>query len=708
MLMRFFPFLSLLKRYNLIALRFDAIAGLTVALVLIPQSMAYAQLAGLPPYYGLYASFLPPMIAALFGSSRQLATGPVAVVSLMTAVALGPLAIAGSEGYVTYAILLALMVGTVQFLLGVLRLGVVVNFLSHPVVNGFTNAAAIIIASSQLSKLFGVDADNADHYYETIVQIIREASHYTHWPTLLMGTFAFVVMYVLKRIAPKIPNVLVAVGLTTIISWAIDFEHNTEVPVSAILSTKATDMIEKFNRTIEAISPLTEKRTRATKTIDDAKRGSDVIKVLEAERDADVITLQIEVYKSEAALWRKQLRRLLLRGVKQPDGTLRFYLADEVPVGAKTDGRDWRLKVGNRPLKTDRILLSGGGEVIGVIPPGLPSFTMPKIDVSVVLHLLPFAAIISLLGFMEAISIAKAMAAKTGQRLDPNQELIGQGLANLCGAIGKSYPTSGSFSRSAVNLQSGALTGLSSVFTSLAVVVVLMFFTRALYHLPQPVLAAIIMMAVVGLVNVSGFVHAWQAKWYDGVISIITFVCTLGFAPHLDRGILAGVVLSLGVFLYKSMRPTVATLAKYEDQSFRNCKTFGLKECAHIAMIRFDGPLFFANASYLEDKIMELMRAKAWLKHIIIVSNGINDIDASGEETLSLLVDRVRSAGVDISMSGVNESVMEVLKRTFFREKIGEDHIYPTMEKAINAIYGPTHSGGYEEICPLITVCRVA
>ena len=708
MLMRFFPFLSLLKRYNLIALRFDAIAGLTVALVLIPQSMAYAQLAGLPPYYGLYASFLPPMIAALFGSSRQLATGPVAVVSLMTAVALGPLAIAGSEGYVTYAILLALMVGTVQFLLGVLRLGVVVNFLSHPVVNGFTNAAAIIIASSQLSKLFGVDADNADHYYETIVQIIREASHYTHWPTLLMGTFAFVVMYVLKRIAPKIPNVLVAVGLTTIISWAIDFEHNTEVPVSAILSTKATDMIEKFNRTIEAISPLTEKRTRATKTIDDAKRGSDVIKVLEAERDADVITLQIEVYKSEAALWRKQLRRLLLRGVKQPDGTLRFYLADEVPVGAKTDGRDWRLKVGNRPLKTDLILLSGGGEVIGVIPPGLPSFTMPKIDVSVVLHLLPFAAIISLLGFMEAISIAKAMAAKTGQRLDPNQELIGQGLANLCGAIGKSYPTSGSFSRSAVNLQSGALTGLSSVFTSLAVVVVLMFFTRALYHLPQPVLAAIIMMAVVGLVNVSGFVHAWQAKWYDGVISIITFVCTLGFAPHLDRGILAGVVLSLGVFLYKSMRPTVATLAKYEDQSFRNCKTFGLKECAHIAMIRFDGPLFFANASYLEDKIMELMRAKAWLKHIIIVSNGINDIDASGEETLSLLVDRVRSAGVDISMSGVNESVMEVLKRTFFREKIGEDHIYPTMEKAINAIYGPTHSGGYEEICPLITVCRVA
>ena len=707
MLVRFFPFLSLLRRYNLIVLRVDAVAGLTVALVLIPQSMAYAQLAGLPPYYGLYASFLPPMIAALFGSSRQLATGPVAVVSLMTSVALGPLATAGTEGYIAYAILLALMVGTVQFLLGVLRLGIVVNFLSHPVVNGFTNAAAIIIASSQLSKLFGVDADNADRYYETIVQIVREAFHYTHWPTFLMGTLAFVIMYVLKRLTPKLPNVLVAVGLTTVLSWATGFEHNAEVPVSAIVSTRATDMIEKFNRAIEAISPLAEKRTLATKTVDEAKRDSDAIKVLEAERDVDVLTLQIEVHKNEASLWRKQLRRLLLTGVEQPDGMLRFYPSDEVPAGAKTDGRYWRLKVGNRPLKTDRLLLSGGGEVIGVVPSGLPSFTMPKIDVTVFLHLLPFAAIISLLGFMEAISIAKAMAAKTGQRLDPNQELIGQGLANLCGAIGKSYPTSGSFSRSAVNLQSGAVTGFSSVFTSLAVVVVLLFFTRALYHLPQPVLAAIIMMAVVGLVNVSGFVHAWRAKWYDGVISIITFVCTLGFAPHLDRGILAGVALSLGVFLYKSMRPTVASLARYEDQSLRNCKTFGLKECEHIALIRFDGPLFFANASYLEDKIMELMRAKAWLKHIIIVSNGINDIDASGEETLSLLVDRVRSAGVDISMSGVNESVMEVLKRTFFREKIGEDHLYTTMEKAIHATYAATHSSGFEEICPLISVCRV-
>jgi anti-anti-sigma factor len=256
-----------------------------------------------------------------------------------------------------------------------------------------------------------------------------------------------------------------------------------------------------------------------------------------------------------------------------------------------------------------------------------------------------------------------------------------------------------------VNLQSGAITGLSSVFTSLAVVIVLLFFTPLLYHLPQSVLAAIIMMAVVGLINVSGFVHAWRAKWYDGVISIIAFICTLGFAPHLDRGIMVGVVLSLLVFLYKSMRPKIASLSRHEDQAFRCATTHALQECKYIAMVRFEGPLFFANSSYLEDKITEIMRNRKYLRHIIIVSNGINDIDASGEETLSLLVDRIRSAGVDVSLSGVNETVLEVLKRTYLREKIGEDHIFPTMEKAVALIHPKTHRDAWEELCPLLSAC---
>jgi MFS superfamily sulfate permease-like transporter len=213
------------------------------------------------------------------------------------------------------------------------------------------------------------------------------------------------------------------------------------------------------------------------------------------------------------------------------------------------------------------------------------------------------------------------------------------------------------------------------------------------------------MMAVIGLVNVSGFVHAWQAQWYDGLISIITFVCVLAFAPHLDKGIEIGVILSLFVFLYKSMRPGVASLARSEDQAFRCAETHGLKECEYIAMIRFDGPLFFANESYLEDEIMKIMKAKPNLRHIIIVSNGINDIDASGQETLTLLVDRIRSAGLDISVSGINETVMEVLKRTHFTEKIGEENIFPTMEKAIEKIYDQAHRQSEETVCPLKNVC---
>jgi MFS superfamily sulfate permease-like transporter len=306
---------------------------------------------------------------------------------------------------------------------------------------------------------------------------------------------------------------------------------------------------------------------------------------------------------------------------------------------------------------------------------------------------------------MEAISIAKAMAAKTGQRLDPNQELIGQGLANLLGAIGKSYPVSGSFSRSAVNLQAGAVTGFSSVFTSLAVVIMLLFLTPLLYHLPQSVLAAVIMMAVIGLLNVSGFIHAWKAQRADGIISVISFVSTLVFAPHLDKGIMVGVVLSLLVFLYKVMRPKVTTLARHEDQALRCVADHGLRECEYIALIRFDAPLFFANSSYLEDQVTERMQANRKLKHIVIVANGINDIDASGEETLSLLVDRIRSAGLDVSLSGVNESVMRVLRRTHLDAKIGEDHLFPTMERAIETIHPRTHEAGAEEECPLKTVC---
>jgi SulP family sulfate permease len=241
----------------------------------------------------------------------------------------------------------------------------------------------------------------------------------------------------------------------------------------------------------------------------------------------------------------------------------------------------------------------------------------------------------------------------------------------------------------------------------MAVVIVLLFFTPLLYHLPQAVLAAVIMMAVIGLLNVSGFIHAWKAQKYDGVISVLSFVCTLAFAPHLDKGIMIGVALSLSVFLYKSMKTKISFLARHEDKSLRCVETHGLQECEHIAVVQFEGPLFFANASYLEDSLRGIMQMKKNLKHFVIIANGINEMDASGEETLSLLVDRIRSAGVDISLSGVNESVLKVLRRTHLLEKIGQDHIYPTQEQAISALYAHTHKGTDEKECPLMDVCKI-
>lgn len=705
MLAKILPFVGWLKGYKFGDLRTDALSGLTVALVLIPQSMAYAQLAGLPSYYGLYASFIPPMLAALFGSSRQLQTGPVAVVSLMTSASLEPLATAGTEGYIAYAILLALLVGVFQLSLGILKLGLVVNFLSHPVVNGFTNAAAIIIASSQLSKMFGIYVDKAAHHYETIIRVVQAAFHYTHWPTLAMGIFAFAVMYGLKKIGPRLPNVLIAVVVATLISWATGFEHNAIVDITAISSTQTQELIRAFNKGVDSLPQLADERAAINMAMEEAESDGSRILALHAQHDANLISIKIEELKHETHEFRAKIRNLFFEGFEDSDGRMVFYPKGQVPPEFKGDGRTWRIKVGNRSLNEGKLLMMGGGAVVGVVPKGLPSLSVPKIDLKVMLHLLPFAAIISLLGFMEAISIAKAMAAKTGQRLDPNQELIGQGLANILGGIGKSYPVSGSFSRSAVNLQSGAVSGLSSVFTSLAVVIALLFFTPLLYHLPQAVLAAVIMMAVIGLVNASGFIHSWRVQWYDGVISIVSFMCTLIFAPHLDKGIIVGVGLSLMVFLYKSMRPTVTSLSLHEDNALRCSLAFRLKQCAYVDVVRFDAPLFFANSSYLEDQITERMMKKKKLKHIIIVANGMSDIDASGEEVLSLIVDRVRSAGIDISFSGINESVMAVFKRTHLLEKIGHDHIYLNKEDAIASVHEHAHQNDDKEVCPLKVVC---
>jgi len=705
MLRKVFPFVEWLKNSSLSSLKIDIVSGLTVALVLIPQSMAYAQLAGMPVQYGLYASFLPPVLAALFGSSRQLATGPVAIVSLMTSAALSPYATAGSSGFIAYAILLALIVGVFQLALGILRLGLVVNFLSHPVVNGFTNAGAIIIATSQLSKMFNVYVEDAEHHYETVYLVIKAALRYTHWPTLALGIAAFVIMYGLRRINRRIPYVLVAVAVTTVISWATGYENNVRVPLDTISSTDCRELIGRFNSAAKESVELAKTRAELTPSLTSAEEqyGRHSREAMEVKHECDLVDLRLSELKEMMARRRSAIRDYLFTAAIAPDGKKLYLPSGKLDEDLKGDGSTWRVKIGNSSVDEKAVVMMGGGSVVGSIPRGLPSFGFPRLDLNMLLKLLPIAAIISLLGFMEAISIAKAMAAKTGQRLDPNQELIGQGIANIMGAFTRSFPVSGSFSRSAVNIQSGALTGLSSVVTSITVAIVLLFFTPLLYYLPQSVLAAVIMMAVIGLINVSGFIHAWKAQWYDGLFSILTFLATLITAPHLDKGIIFGVLLSLGMFLYKSMRPKVVTLSMYEDSSFQSATDHGLKECRHIAMIRFDGALFYANAGYLEEKVTEQIRAMPELKHILIISNGINDMDASGEETLSLVVDRVRSAGYGISFAGLNEKVLGVMKRTHLLAKIQEDNIYSTISHAVDAIHSSSHTQCLES-CPLISV----
>jgi MFS superfamily sulfate permease-like transporter len=286
--------------------------------------------------------------------------------------------------------------------------------------------------------------------------------------------------------------------------------------------------------------------------------------------------------------------------------------------------------------------------------------------------------------------------------VDPNQELIGQGLANIMGSFSQSYPVSGSFSRSAVNFQVGAVTGLSNVFSSVVVLLTLLFFTPLLYHLPQSVLAAIIMMAVIGLLNIGGFIHAWRAQKYDGMISVISFVATLAFAPHLDRGILLGVALSLALYLYRNMKPQMAILSKTPRGDYRDAKRQGLETCRHVAVLRFQGSLFFANVNYLEDVVQETVASMPELKHILIVGNGMNQLDASGEVLLSRLVSRLRDRGLDISFTGLNEDVLDVMTRTHLIEKIGEDRFFYSVAHAVEAIHKGVCLESADHVCPLL------
>jgi MFS superfamily sulfate permease-like transporter len=410
-------------RYGRAHLKLDVSAGLTVALVLIPQSMAYAQLAGLPFYYGLYAAFLPPAVAALLGSSRQLATGPVAVISLMTAAALEPLATAGSGAFVAAAILLSLLVGAIQLAVGLLRLGVLVNLLSHPVINGFTNAAALIIAASQLGKLFGVSVSREGAFFTVLGRTLGAAGSQLHWPTFLMGLLAFGIMMGLKRLAPRSPNILAAVVLTTLLSWATGFSGQRSVSVEAIEHPALRQTLTRYNQAHETLSVDAQRRTRLQARLKASDTGLSPEMRIDLERELALARLAEARAAAEVSAQAKRLKGFDL-ACRSSGAQGRFFDARHPPEAVSLAPGTWRLAVGQGPLDEAHLSLQRGGAVVGLIPKGLPAIGLPELGAGKVITLLPYAIIIALLGFMEAISVAKAMAAKTGQRIEPNRELV--------------------------------------------------------------------------------------------------------------------------------------------------------------------------------------------------------------------------------------------------------------------------------------------
>ena len=550
---RLLPFLGW-PRIDGQSLFHDLIAGITVSLLAIPQSLAYAQLAGVPAYYGLYAAFIPSIVAVLFGSSGLLSTGPVAMTSLLTAASVGHLTAPGTAQFVSYVTLLALLSGLFQIGLGLARAGVLLNLLSHPVLMGFINAAALIIALSQLPALTGIAVPQTDHFLFDIWHVVSKPEA-LHDMSLAFGLLAIALLYGFRRLAPRLPGVLIMVVILTWLSYATGYAEH-------------------------------------------------------------------------------------------------------------------------------------GGKIVGDIPTGMPSVSVPAMSWRATIALLPAAFVIALISFMEAMSSCKVIALKTRTRWDENQELIGQGLAKVVAAFCHSMPVSGSFSRSALNLASNARTGFSSLIAAGFVLLTLLYFTPLLYHLPKPALAAMIVLAVANLIDFSSLRHAWQAGRDDGIAAALTFVATLAFAPNIQNGILTGIIFSLGAFIYHRMSPRIVPLGRHVDGTLRDALQHRLPVLhENIAALRFDATLFFANVSFFEDAIMKIERENPKLKYILVVASGINHIDASAVEMLRRLVQRLRECGITLAFSGAKRQFMEVVERTGLAAEIGEANIFGSDETALKALF---------------------
>jgi SulP family sulfate permease len=565
-LYRVFPFLDWLKGYQLETFKDDSIAGITVAVVLIPQSMAYAMLAGMPAVYGLYAAAVTPFIAALWGSLRQLATGPIAIMSLLVLTTLSSMAEPGSQEFIDLAFLLAMMVGILYFLIGIFKMGIVMAFISHSAVKGFTAAAALIIISTQLPHFLGLTVQRHEYVFHTLLGIVKGLPT-LHFLTTLIGVIAIVIIYGLKKFRPNFPGALVALILTT---CAVFF-----------------------------------------------------------------------------------------------------------------------LKLGE-----------SGIAIVGKSPSGLPTPLLPPMDFDTISALIGPAIVIAMVSFAETYSVGKAISSQTKQKVDVDQEFIGQGLANFIGSFFQCYPVSGSFSRTAINYAAGGKTGISSVVSSFAVVIALLFLTPLLTYIPKAALAALVISAVLTLFHPKEVFKLWKMNRHDGIVAVSVFVLALATKP--DYALLIGVMMSLMFFLWKTMHPRIVRISKDPEYNmFVNADEGNRPSCPQILHLRSDNTIFFANAEYTVDNIIKRMDEQPTpLKFLLLDFYAVGFIDITGIEELQTLHEEVKRRNLRLAFMGVHLPVKKVLISSGYMDEIEPDLFIEVRGEAITILFQQLDHDYCKNECP--------
>lgn len=549
-LAKYFPILEWGRAYGRSTLTSDLVAAVIVTIMLIPQSLAYALLAGLPPQVGLYASIAPLIAYAVFGTSRTLAVGPVAVVSLMTATAAGGVAAQGSPEYVAAALILAAMSGAILLAMGILRLGFLANLLSHPVVSGFITASGILIALSQVKHLLGIRAsgETLPEMLETMATSLAEAN----WRTMAIGGLALLFLFWVRR------------GLRPLLT-------------AAGLKPRTADLLARAGPVFAVVASIVA-----------------------------VVALELERH---------------------------------------------------------------GVAVVGAIPTGLPPLTAPLLDPDLWSALFVPALLISVIGFVESVSVAQTLAAKRRQRIDPDQELVALGASNVVAGFSGGYPVTGGFARSVVNFDAGAETPAAGAYTAVGIAVAALFLTPLLYYLPIAVLAATIIVAVLSLVSLGSLREVWRYSKSDFTAMAGTIAVTLLFG--VEAGVLTGIGVSLSSYLWRASRPHAAIVGLVPGtEHFRNILRHQVETAPNLLTLRVDEGLTFVNARWLEEKVLELVAEHPQVEHLVLMCSAVNVIDASALESLEAINHRLLDAGVKLHLSEVKGPVMDRLKRSHFLEQL--------------------------------------